>query len=293
MKMKFEVVEPNICDIHEMKALWKECFYDSDEFIDYYFNERTSIDRALVIKEQKIVSMLHIIPMKIRTVSSIIDVGFIAGVATSPLYRKRGFANKLLDFAVEIAQKKGYSALILSPVDEQFYLNAGFNTISYREMHTLTGETSHSIIDEIETKPDVSELCEIYRKFMDSRGASFYAERKKEDFELLLHEYSLSDGMVVACDGAYAFGNRKGGDNEFEIDLNEFAFIDTASGIRLMNMLCGLAKKITYPLPCGVSLYGDRGQVQVLNMIKWTDRNLSKQELDSPISLNAYSFELY
>lgn len=284
--MKFEVIKPNTDDIRDMKALWKECFCDSDEFIDYYFSQRTSLDRALVIKERKVVSMLHIIPMKINTISSVIDVGFIAGVATSPPYRKMGFANKLLDFAAETAKDKGYSALMLSPVNERFYLNVGFKTISYREIHTLTGKRT-SLIDEVITKPNVSDLCAVYQRFMNDRGVEFYAERTGRDFELLLSEYSLSDAVAVAIDGAYAFGNKKDESGNHEIELNEFAFADIASGIKLMDMLSKCAEKIIYPMPCGFSLYGDRGQVQVLNMLKRIDENLPS------ISPDTYSFELY
>lgn len=290
MTMELEVIKPNKGDIRDMKALWKECFYDSDEFIDYYFAQRTSIDRALVIKQRKVVSMLHIIPMKIKTASSVIDVGFIAGVATSPQQRKRGFANKLLDFAAETAREKGYSALMLSPANERFYLNAGFRTISYREIHTLTGKRISSVY-EIKAKLDVSDLYDVYSRFMSSRGVSFYAERTKSDFEILLHEYALSDAVAIAIDGAYALGNKKVENDNIEIELNEFAFVDITSGIKLINTLSGFADKIIYPLPCGVSLYGERGEVQVLNMLKWTDENLSK--LYSTISPDAYSFELY
>ena len=146
--MDYRLIHPKKTDIEGLKRLWKVCFPDDgEEFIDYYFAERTRLDYMLAVRSDEIVSMLHVIPMRflVRSLAdgsiNSLPVGFIAGVATSPLHRKRGLANMLLrEAASDIARREGYAALILSPENESFYLHAGYRTLSRRAIHTIGAE---------------------------------------------------------------------------------------------------------------------------------------------------------
>ena len=80
-----------------IKKLWKEAFGDSDEFIEQFMECYHTPDRALLIeKEEKLLSMLHILPFDMNGKS----VGYMYGVATAYEERGKGHASKLVELAI-------------------------------------------------------------------------------------------------------------------------------------------------------------------------------------------------
>ncbi len=56
-------------DLDKIKALWKYCFNDTDEFIKYYFAKRYIKSNNIVVEDGgKIVSSVQINPYKIKPV---------------------------------------------------------------------------------------------------------------------------------------------------------------------------------------------------------------------------------
>ncbi len=175
------IAHPEEADEQSMKRLWQVCFPDDgEEFIDYYFRERTRPSYAYCAHVPKLAAMLHVIPMQFSICSvkdgsiSKIPVGFVAGVATAPEYRKKGIAKALLRAAAHECSKN-CMALMLSPVNEAFYRNYGYETVSYRCVHTLSRNDMPEGIKMISAGrahwPSEKELLRIYYAFM--AGGSF------------------------------------------------------------------------------------------------------------------------
>ncbi len=119
-----------------IKKLWKEAFRDSDEFIEQFMECYHTPDRALLIeKEEKLLSMLHILPFEMNGRS----VGYMYGVATAYEERGKGHASKLIEQAIEIARERGFHALVTIPADEKlllYYERFGFKG-SYRTLFEM------------------------------------------------------------------------------------------------------------------------------------------------------------
>lgn len=119
-----------------IKKLWKEAFRDSDEFIEQFMECYHTPDRALLIeKEEKLLSMLHILPFEMNGRS----VGYMYGVATAYEERGKGHASKLIEQAIEIARERGFHALVTIPANDKlrlYYERFGFKG-SYRTLFEM------------------------------------------------------------------------------------------------------------------------------------------------------------
>lgn len=266
-------------DEAKLKALWKECFpEDGDEFIGYYFKERTEPDNALIACDGALAaSMLQAIPMRFLlrgcAEDSAMAVRFIAGVGTGKEYRRRGLTKRLL---AALRSEAPGEALMLSPADEKYYISSGFATCSHRVMHRVTGDEFIRIHSDISAEgtfdPAAGELLRIYNGFMGaSEGKlsapkpekTMFALRDEECFAKLLGEFSLPDTVKTANSGAYALGYRDGDG----VRLNEFAYTSEEKAVKLILSLLTEADSLVIPLPQGDGLLGGGGEIEPHNML--------------------------
>lgn len=159
--------------IPELKMIWKECFGDSDSYIDLYFSKRFKEDNMLVymtgtkrndkdIVSGKPVSMLSLLPATLITKKGIKKIQYIYAVATLSDYRGNGFSSQLLKQAMYFIQKQNEYA-VLVPASESlfsFYGKRGF----FRAFDITWSQyrvQEDSAIKSMEIKEDVLELCDI------------------------------------------------------------------------------------------------------------------------------------
>ncbi|NLB60978.1 MAG: GNAT family N-acetyltransferase [Clostridiales bacterium] len=190
----------------QCKGLWREVFGDNDEFISYYFKERTSPRFVLcdVDEERNLQGMLHMIPKRIRINKTSYKAALITGVAVKKEYRGRGIATELLNHAETHAKQANSSFLILQPESVQlfdFYKKLGYSVLGVHKILTKHQNIAHKSKEEqLNATPEL--LLSIYKNNM--RRADGYVERNIKDFNLILTESALSNNVVLATSTAYA-----------------------------------------------------------------------------------------
>ena len=85
----------------KVKALWKLCFDDSDQFIDMYFRLRYKSEINVVIESgNEVISALQMLPYPMSFCGKQVATSYISGACTHPDFRNRGvcvsFYHKLL-----------------------------------------------------------------------------------------------------------------------------------------------------------------------------------------------------
>ena len=81
----------------QVKALWKLCFEDTEEFVDLYFRMRYTDRINHVIEEGgKVIAALQTIPYPMTYGGELLPVSYISGACTHPDYRNQGSMRKLL-----------------------------------------------------------------------------------------------------------------------------------------------------------------------------------------------------
>ena len=118
-------------DTAEIIRLWQSAFLDDETYISHFLDYAFAKTQILIIKnDDKILSMLTLIPAVMKNDSKSFSSYYIYSVATDENYRGKGYCKKLLSYAEDIAKQQNISALFLiSETDDliDFYKKLGFD----------------------------------------------------------------------------------------------------------------------------------------------------------------------
>ena len=101
---------------------WKESFKDTDEQINFYFNEIFDHNNYLILEdEEKIVSSLHENPYILNFNSQKIDTKYIVGVSSDISLRNKGYMKYLLTSMLTLSKRKNLPFVFLTPINPEIY----------------------------------------------------------------------------------------------------------------------------------------------------------------------------
>lgn len=133
--------------IFQLKELWRLCFEDCEEDIDYFFRYRFDSTECMVDwQEGRVTAMLFLLSAQQK---GILDksAGYIYAFATHPDFRGRGIATKLLKSArLRMIARGGFT--FLCPAEDPlyyFYAKRGFRECY--SVWTCGGKASKTAVD--------------------------------------------------------------------------------------------------------------------------------------------------
>lgn len=91
-----------------------------------------------IFEDEQLAAKLHLIPLEVHTGKQKWKMGGIAGVATYPEYRRKGFVKDLMKQSLEQMKKEGYLVSMLHPFKISFYRKYGWELLTNRVKCTLT-----------------------------------------------------------------------------------------------------------------------------------------------------------
>ena len=204
----------NKTEYERSKRLWLECFPEDDAaFADLYYSARSKPEYALGAFEEgdnEPVSMLHMIPMRMRFCGGIKDICFVAGVCTRPDLRRMGLCAALFDKAFGIMRERGFDATVLQPFDTAFYERFGYRTFIWHKSISISAERLNDVVRPHDyAAQDPAALSALYDDCMRAYdGASMRGEAY---FGAFIDEYSAPDARLVftenGCCAGYADGD--------------------------------------------------------------------------------------
>ncbi|MEH7882907.1 GNAT family N-acetyltransferase [Bacillus sp. JJ1609] len=138
----------------EIKVLTEEDFMQSMKLSMYAFQyqvpvkdipkrlEKLKQHRLLgIIEGEELVSKLHILSLSIKLGKMDWKMGGIAGVATYPEHRRKGYVNALMKKSLEVMYEENYIVSFLHPFDIHFYRRYGWEIISdYRTIQIVKND---------------------------------------------------------------------------------------------------------------------------------------------------------
>ena len=118
-------------DKSETRRLWHSCFpEDSEEFIRYYYTEKTKDNRILVKKENGIlISMTHLNPYPVRVKSGEWELDYLVAVSTEAGRRREGHLRTLFADLLKRQYEEEKPVTYLVPVNPAVYEPFGFTFI--------------------------------------------------------------------------------------------------------------------------------------------------------------------
>lgn len=128
-KITIEVAEQS--DISQLRTLWKYVFGDEDWYLDLFFDNIFRHEDTLVAKcENKVVSMMYMIPYRMRINTETYDIMYLYALATDKSYRGKGIMSELIRRSEQIVEERGYLGSFLIPAKRElyeFYMQRGFS----------------------------------------------------------------------------------------------------------------------------------------------------------------------
>lgn len=190
----------------QVKVLWKQCFHDSDEFIDFYFQRRyTDGLNSYAEADGRVIAALQRIPYSLTYEGMEIPVAYISGACTDPAYRNKGVMRQLLAKAHRRMFREGVMFSTLIPAEEWlkgYYARSGYaNCFSQGEKlltdSSLPVDNFSKLLRIVEIVPG-STLCSdaflFFNHFQSSQEA--YIQHDWEDFHIILTDLRLSGGSL-------------------------------------------------------------------------------------------------
>lgn len=106
----------------QVMELWRQCFQDSEEFIQFYFKNKYMEANAMIYDENdKILSVLQMIPYMMTWDYSIIRASYISGACTLPEARNRGLMKQVIIKTIQRMFQRNISVGVLIPGEPWLY----------------------------------------------------------------------------------------------------------------------------------------------------------------------------
>lgn len=189
----------------EVKALWKRCFADGDEFIDLYFSRRYSDAINMAVREGgKIVSALQMIPYPMTFCGDVISVAYVSGACTHPGYRAHGIMRRLLADTHRRMHADGAWLSALIPAEEWlfgYYAKSGYASCFGRSIRRVGKESlSRSSACGTRVEAYTSLTDELFRYFdTRMRGRHCCVLHTREDMSVVMADMILGDGRLLVA----------------------------------------------------------------------------------------------
>lgn len=185
----------------EVKALWKLCFNDSEEFTDLYFNSRYKDEINMAVCEDgKIISALQMIPYPMTFCREIISTSYISGACTHPEYREHGAMRRLLKETHRRMYEEGVLLGTLIPAEEWlwgYYAKSGYApgfgyTLEKVRVDELRPSCDYQV--EICSSSDAEHYHYFDTQIRKRKSCILHSE---EDFEVIMADLKLGDGKLL------------------------------------------------------------------------------------------------
>ena len=189
----------------QTRSLWKNCFQDSEEFLDIYFDEKYDKETNITLQpDGEVVGAVQSLPYRMTFYGAVTRANYISGLSVAAPYRKRGMASALLHEAHRRMYQQGSLLSFLIPGSQElqhFYeqpTHGAYWTAVYRKLEEVG--ISGPIDEKIEiTQPDEwgQDLYVFFRRHTDSQP--FMLHPSENDFFAALADCDLEGGMVLVA----------------------------------------------------------------------------------------------
>ncbi len=140
---------PKSSDIPSLKALWKEAFLDTDDFIDLFFSLAFTKENSLAAYDNgELAASLYWFDGKVGDKKA----AYIYGVATKKAQRGKGYSTSLLKRCHKLLNEEGYSIVMLVPAGDKlfnFYGRLGYTECCFIDFSEIFASDKKADFKEI------------------------------------------------------------------------------------------------------------------------------------------------
>ena len=182
--MRTDIPSPEL--IPQLRALWREAFGDTDEFLDIFFTAAFSPERCRCIADgDRVVAALYIFDCEYEHCR----IAYIYAVATAAEHRGRGLCRTLMSETHSQLKDLGYTGCILVPGSAELfelYRKMGYSVCSHIRTLEVTSDNAPTYIRAI----DKNEYAALRRHYLPRGGVI----QENENLEFLARQASFYAG---------------------------------------------------------------------------------------------------
>ena len=209
--MTINVRMANNNDKQDIKKLWDVVFDDSENFIEWFFENRYNRAFATCLEsEGEIASAMQGYPFNLRIRGRIVQASILAGVSTYEKHRGKGFMSKVFKAHMEQIRDAGIPLVPHTPANTPTFFSKGHYPVTETKIVTIPPMDIESNITQLalkEAKMNYGNMFACYTKW--SQDYSGIVVRSMADFTLKMADYSADDAqvaMVLDGDTVMAYG---------------------------------------------------------------------------------------
>lgn len=229
-----KICTPNESEKEQLKNIWKLCFDESDDYVEWFFKTMYTPDNTLCLKSDGIIeSMMMLFKQQYVFCGKRISACFIGGVATLPPFRGEGNITKLMERCFHITEPMNFDIASLIPVNASFYTQYGFETVSdifvySGNSYNLSGSKKED--DAFAFEPTYGDFCSRF---------DFYEYRNDKSFSLICEEAAASENSIYRVPGAYMNYSIENG----VLNCSEFVYANNSGVLNLLTFIKNNSKK--------------------------------------------------
>lgn len=187
----------------QVKALWKLCFEDSEEFVEMYFKLRYKNEVNVAIQSgDEVISALQMLPYPMTFCGEMVQTSYISGACTHPDFRSKGVMRELLSQSFAQMLRNGIQFSTLIPAEPwlfDYYKRMGYATVfqySVKEMTLPEFIPSKEIAVNVVSKPQ-DEVYSYLNKKLSERPCCI--QHSAEDFQVIMADLPISGGNLFVA----------------------------------------------------------------------------------------------
>ncbi len=239
----------------QVKALWRICFDDSEEFIEMYFRLRYKTEVNVAIQSgDEVISALQMLSYPMTFCGGTVQTSYISGACTHPDFRNKGAMRELLSQSFARMLRNGVLFSTLIPAEPwlfDYYARMGYASV-------FKYSTKEIILPEFIPSKEiavgvVSEFQEEVYSYLNKRLSerSCCIQHTPEDFLVIIADLAIS--------GGYLFVARQ------ENEIKGITIIYKGDKHIIINELCADNKDVEYSLLYAIGQHtGCKRMVQIL-----------------------------
>ncbi len=134
----------------QLLSLYRQSFNESEAYVNYFFENRYRPENVVSVTDGagRIISALHLFPVKIMIDGKAVKAGFVSSAATLPELRGKGVFFDTMEKAYERLKRDGAEYCLLYPFKHEYYKRHGFIEYTYvlpRTVGTAAGGIPYRI----------------------------------------------------------------------------------------------------------------------------------------------------
>ena len=187
----------------QVKALWKLCFEDSEEFIEMYFRLRYKNEVNVAIQSgDEVISALQMLPYPMTFCGEMVQTSYISGACTHPDFRSKGVMRELLSQSFARMLRNGIHFSTLIPAEPwlfDYYKRMGYASVfqySVKEITLPEFIPSKEITVDVVSEPQ-DEVYSHLNKKLSERPCCI--QHTLEDFQVIMADLAISGGNLFVA----------------------------------------------------------------------------------------------